>query len=46
MDMVKKNAMDMLNQYGDRLLKEKNQKSLQGLKNLLDLTSIPNRMRL
>ncbi|NLY77597.1 MAG: excinuclease ABC subunit UvrC [Tissierellia bacterium] len=46
MDMVKKNAMDMLNQYGDRLLreKEKNQKSLQGLKNLLDLTSIPNRI--
>lgn len=46
MEMVKKNAMDMLNQYGDRLLKEKekNENTLVSLQKILGLDKIPNRI--
>ena len=46
MEMVRKNAMDMLNQYGDRLIreKEKNQEVLCRLKNVLGLDRIPKRI--
>ncbi len=46
MEMVKKNAMDMLNQYGDRLLreKEKNEKTLMRLQDILGLDEMPNRI--
>jgi len=46
MEMVKKNAMDMLNQYGDKLLreKEKNEKTLIRLQEILGLDEIPNRI--
>jgi excinuclease ABC subunit C len=46
MEMVKKNAMDMLNQYGDRFLreKEKNEKPLMRLQDILGLDEMPNRI--
>ncbi|MCF6460693.1 excinuclease ABC subunit UvrC [Clostridium sp. Cult3] len=46
MDMVKKNAMDMLNQYGDRFLKKQreNQRALEELQQSLGLEKIPNRI--
>lgn len=46
MDMVKKNAMDMLNQYGDRFLRKQreNQRALEELQQSLGLEKIPNRI--
>jgi excinuclease ABC subunit C len=46
MEMVKKNAMDMLNQNRDRLLreKEKNEKTLMRLQDILGLDEMPNRI--
>lgn len=46
MEMVHKNAMDMLKQYGDRLLREKkkSEKSLEKLRDILDLDKTPNRI--
>jgi len=45
-NMVKKNAMDMLNQYGDRFLKKakENQKSLEELQNIMGITTTLNRI--
>lgn len=45
-DMVKKNAMDMLNQYGDRFLKKyrENQKILEELQNIMGLQGDLNRI--
>lgn len=46
MDMVRKNAMDTLNQYGDRLKRklEENQKALRELERALGLKNIPRRI--
>ncbi|MBZ2175922.1 excinuclease ABC subunit UvrC [Schnuerera sp. xch1] len=46
MEMVRKNAVDMLNQYGDRFLKEKkrNEKALKQLKAVLNFEKFPNRI--
>lgn len=46
MEMVRKNAMDMLKQDGDRFLmkKKKDKKALEQLKDALDLEKIPNRI--
>ncbi|WFA09159.1 excinuclease ABC subunit UvrC [Tissierella sp. Yu-01] len=45
-EMVRKNALDMLNQYGDRYLKKhrENMKALEEIQYLLDLDEIPNRI--
>lgn len=45
-DMVRKNAIDMLNQYGDRYIKKQrdNMKTLEGIQDLLDLDDLPNRI--
>lgn len=45
-EMVRKNAMDMLNQYGDRFLKKarENQKALEELQNIMNLTNELNRI--
>lgn len=44
--MVHKNAMDMLNQYGDRFMKKhrENMKALEEIAQILDLDEIPNRI--
>lgn len=46
MDMVRKNAIDMMNQYGDRFLrqKEKDYNSLEQIRKALGLEEIPNRI--
>ncbi len=46
MEMVKKNAMDMLNQYGDKFLRKQreNERALEELRQALDLENIPNRI--
>ncbi|QQY79112.1 excinuclease ABC subunit C [Keratinibaculum paraultunense] len=46
MDMVKKNALDMLNQYGDKILikQRENQKVLEKLQKILGLEKIPYRI--
>lgn len=46
MEMVRKNAMDTLNQYGDRLKRklEENQKALRELERALGLKDIPRRI--
>lgn len=46
MEMVKKNAMDMLNQYGDKFLRKQreNERALEELRQVLDLENIPNRI--
>ncbi len=46
MDMVKKNALDMLNQYGDKILikQRENQKVLERLQKILGLEKIPYRI--
>jgi len=46
MEMVRKNAMDMLNQHGDRLLKEKEKKeeALHRLQHVLGLDKLPKRI--
>ncbi len=46
MDMVRKNAMDMMNQYGDRFLreKEKDHNALEQIKQTLGLAKRPNRI--
>ncbi len=46
MEMVRKNAMDMLNQYGDRFLKKarENQKALEELKSIMGIDSELNRI--
>ena len=45
-EMVRKNAMDMLNQYGDRFMKKhrENIKALEEIQYTLDLEEIPNRI--
>ena len=45
-EMVKKNAIDMLNQYGDKFLKQyrENQRILEELKNILDIEGDLNRI--
>lgn len=45
-EMVKKNATDMINQYGDKFLKKarENNKALEELKEILGLDNIPNRI--
>ena len=45
-EMVKKNATDMINQYGDRFLKKarENNKALEGLKEILGLDNILSRI--
>lgn len=45
-EMVRKNAMDMLNQYGDRFMKKhrENIKALEKIQYTLDLEEIPNRI--
>lgn len=45
-DMVRKNALDMLNKYGDRFVKKarENQKTLEELKNILGISSDLNRI--
>lgn len=44
--MVRKNALDMLNQYGDRYIKKQreNIKTLEKIQYLLDLDELPNRI--
>ncbi|WP_406241787.1 excinuclease ABC subunit UvrC [Tissierella carlieri] len=46
MEMVRKNALDMLNQYGDRFLKKarENQKALEELQNIIGISSELNRI--
>ena len=46
LEMVHKNAMDMLNQYGDRFMKKhrENMKALEEIAQILDLDEIPNRI--
>ncbi len=46
MDMVKTNAMDMLNQYGDKFLRiqRKNEKALKEIQYAIGLEEIPNRI--
>ncbi|GFN34355.1 excinuclease ABC subunit UvrC [Tepidimicrobium xylanilyticum] len=46
MEMVKKNAMDMLNQHGEEIVRKQREeeKALEQLKNLLGLDSMPNRI--
>ncbi|MGJ0845182.1 Excinuclease ABC subunit C [Tissierella praeacuta DSM 18095] len=45
-EMVRKNALDMLNQYGDKFLKKarENQKALEELQNILDISNELNRI--
>ena len=45
-EMVHKNAMDMLNQYGDRFMKKhrENMKALEEIAQILDLDDVPNRI--
>ncbi|MEY8417156.1 excinuclease ABC subunit UvrC [Tissierella praeacuta] len=45
-EMVRKNALDMLNQYGDKFLKKarENQKVLEELQNILDISNELNRI--
>lgn len=45
-EMVKKNAIDMLNQHGDRFLKKarENNKGLEELREALNLETLPNRI--
>ncbi len=45
-EMVRKNAMDMLNQYGDRFMKKhrENMKALEEIAQILDLYEVPNRI--
>ena len=46
MEMVRKNAMDMLNQYSERILmkKKREEDALENLRALLDLDELPNRI--
>lgn len=45
-EMVRKNAMDMLKQYSERIIKEKkkDEEALERLRDILDLEEIPNRI--
>lgn len=45
-EMVRKNARDMLNKYGDKFLKKhrENMKALEEIQHILDLEEIPNRI--
>lgn len=46
MEMVRKNALDMINQYGDKLLRKQreNEKALKQLKQALNLNKLPTRI--